>query len=214
MYVCHHPASKVPWPHEGLMCVHPKTPISQVIGQPNRSAMARPGKNAETGSCEPIIFVIATQKWPQTSGPKHEIARKLTNYSSSLQQSTPVVRFHIRFQWVVCVRDKIIPTHMDFDIYKQFIRWDYIYIIEWHYCKWRLIVSHCCCKTWISGIRKAILKYWAINHFISHFFHDETVFNLCFYQWEMMAFHIREYVHILFLMQQLTSHENNINIVI
>ena len=78
--------------------------------QPCQLSMA-----GQVGTCKSIVFMITTQKWLVTNWLwNQEITRKheLTNYIWSLQQSTPLIRFHIRFQWGICVCAKMIPAHM------------------------------------------------------------------------------------------------------
>ena len=59
MYACHHPTSKIPWASWGAsVCVSRNTHITvDRKGHPNKSAGARPGKYAATGSCKLIVFM-------------------------------------------------------------------------------------------------------------------------------------------------------------
>ena len=103
-----------------------------------------PVEYAKIRSYKPIVFITVTQNWPKTCRLwDQDITRKygLTNSIWSLQQSTPLVRFHIIFKWGICVCDKSIPAHMY--LYCNLSRnW------HWHYMGFVSVGPwHCACKS-------------------------------------------------------------------
>ena len=79
MYVCNHPANKIPWaPWGAYVCASQNTHITgDRKGHPKHSAVAGQGKYNETGSCKVIVFMehrshlkqvsCETTKWPGNS---------------------------------------------------------------------------------------------------------------------------------------------------
>ena len=116
---------------------------------------------AAMGSCKVICIFIVTQKWTQTSRMwDQEITWKhgVTNYIWSLQQSTLVVRFHIRFQRGTNVCKKNIPAHMQ--LYCNLSRnW------RWHYMAFTLVGPwNCPCE---ANVLPPIGITWSV-HWSTH----------------------------------------------
>ena len=89
MYVCHHSANKIPWaPWGACVCASRNTNITgDSKGHLKQSAVARPAKYAETGSCKYLCHAKVT--WNKS------VVRPRNGQETGLR---------------AC--DKIIPTHM------------------------------------------------------------------------------------------------------